>query len=78
MSHPVGKHISKEQDHELNHWLEKHDFKQSKDNREVLCHLIDSAKVGLGKDSAQHLEHTELDSYYKEHEWLWKGDFEKK
>lgn len=40
MTHPIGKHISKEQDHELDYWLKKHDFKESKDNRKSLCSLI--------------------------------------
>ena len=78
MSHPVGKHISKEQNHELNHWLEKHKLRETEDNREVLIRLIDSAKKALKKDSNKHLEHTELDDYFEEVKWLWKDDFEKK
>ncbi|WP_274240950.1 MULTISPECIES: hypothetical protein [unclassified Enterobacter] len=78
MAHPVGKHISKEQDHELNYWLKKHDFRENEDNREALCRLIDTAKSALEMNSNEHLEHTELDSYYEEFEWLWKDDFEKK
>lgn len=44
MSHPVGKHISTEQEHELNYWLKKEGFKESKENRKSLVWLIGAAK----------------------------------
>ncbi|EHX2146541.1 hypothetical protein K3R08_004407 [Escherichia albertii] len=78
MTHPIGKHISKEQDHELDYWLNKHDFKKSKDNRKSLCSLIDTAKSELDMDSSKHLEHTELNNYYEENKEQWEDKFEKK
>ncbi|MEQ9919247.1 hypothetical protein ABRQ09_00040 [Pectobacterium brasiliense] len=78
MSHPIGKHISKEQDHELNYWLKKQGFKESEKNRDSLKWLIDSAKSGLEMDSNEHLEHAELDEYFKNNKELWIKDFEAK
>ncbi|MEQ5095213.1 hypothetical protein [Proteus terrae] len=65
MSHPIGTHISKEQNHELNYWLEKNGFKESKENRAKLKAIIDNAKTFHGKESSQHLTHDELNDYYK-------------
>ncbi|EPN8968245.1 hypothetical protein ACT4F9_005090, partial [Escherichia coli] len=56
MTHPIGKHISKEQDHELDYWLKKHDFKESKDNRKSLCSLIDGF-APIFPDTCYHLTH---------------------
>lgn len=78
MSHPVGKHISKGQEHELNYWLRKHGFKQSEGNQESLKWLIDSAKIGLDMESSEHLEHAELDAYYEKNKEVWVIEFEKK
>ncbi|MBA0219480.1 hypothetical protein LOZ86_21265 (plasmid) [Pectobacterium parvum] len=78
MSHPVGKHISKEQDHELNYWLKKQGFKESDSNRESLKSLIDAAKIGLDMSSNKHLEHTELDVYFEGVKSIWIDDFEEK
>ncbi|MBG6016312.1 hypothetical protein ACTXA3_05325 [Proteus mirabilis] len=64
MSHPVGTHISKEQPHELEHWLKKHKLSTSIENQKKLCNLIDHVKTHYGKKSTQHLTHNELDSYY--------------
>ncbi|MEZ2794722.1 hypothetical protein [Proteus terrae] len=64
MSHPVGTHISKEQDHELNYWLEKNGFEKSEVNRTELKDIIDDAKAFHGKGSSQHLTHDELNKYY--------------
>lgn len=75
MSHPIGKYISKDQIHELNHWLRKQGFKQSEENRKSLIWLIDSAKIGLDMDSNEHLAHTELDEYFKENKSAWTSDF---
>ncbi|CAM7206593.1 MULTISPECIES: hypothetical protein [Enterobacteriaceae] len=78
MSHPVGKHISKEQEHELNYWLKKRGFKESKENRTSLVWLIESAKLGLGMPSNEHLEHAELDKYFEDNKGLWIDEFETK
>jgi len=66
MSHPVGTHISKEQDHELNYWLKTNNFGQTEDNRNKLKTWIDNAKAYHGKTASQHLTHDELNEYYQE------------
>lgn len=71
MSHPVAKHISKQQDHELNHWLKNNGFRQTDDNQETLCDLIDAAKTHYGKTSTQHLTHEELNQYFNENSKNW-------
>lgn len=78
MPHPVGKHISKEQEHELNYWLKKQGFKESKENKASLVWLIDSAKSGLGMNNNEHLEHAELDKYFEDNKSLWIDEFETK
>lgn len=71
MSHPVGTHISKSQDHELNYWLKKNDFGQTSDNRDTLCDLIDAAKDYYGKSDSEHLKHKELDTYFSDNSDSW-------
>lgn len=71
MSHPVGKYISKHQNHELEHWLRKWNCRQTQDNRDILISMIDAAKSFWDKDPAEHLAHQELDLYFVDHRALW-------
>lgn len=66
MAHPVGTHINRDQDHELEYWLRKWKFAQSKANKDILCGMIDDAKKANGLDSNKHLEHETLDAFYSD------------
>lgn len=76
MSHPIGIYISKSEDHELNYWLKKHDFRETDENREVLCDLIDVVKEYCAKETNQHLTHDELNEYFDDYSDEW--EFEEK
>lgn len=65
MSHPVGTHINKNQDHELEYWLRKNEFSQSEENKEVLRRIIDDAKKANGLRSNDHLTHDTLDQFFE-------------
>ena len=78
MSYPLGKRITKQQEHELNYWLERRGFRETEKNRESLKSLINAAKVSLYMNSTEYLEYDEINSYFKKYKWLWESDFEKK
>ncbi|WP_018652183.1 hypothetical protein [Actinobacillus capsulatus] len=66
MSKPIGKYISKSEDWELNHFLSKHGYRETEDNRTQLISIIDKVKGELGLKSSENLSHDQIDEYHEQ------------
>ncbi|MDE8033560.1 hypothetical protein OQ257_00015 [Actinobacillus equuli subsp. equuli] len=65
MNKPRGKYISKSEDWELNHFLSKHGYRETEDNRTKLISIIDKVKDELGLKCSENLSHDQIDEYYE-------------
>lgn len=66
MGKRIGKFISKSEDWELNHFLSKHGYRETEDNRKQLIKIIDEIKDKLGFSTSENLSHDQIDKYHKE------------
>ena len=62
MSKTIGKYINKSESWELNHFLSKHGYRETEDNRKQLIKIIDEIKKD--KD-LKNLSHDQIDKYHE-------------
>mgnify|MGYP003088405832 CR=1 FL=1 len=65
MSKPRGKYINTSEDWELNHFLSKHGYRETKDNQTQLIEIIDKVKDKLGLKNSENLSHEQIDKYHE-------------
>ncbi len=65
MSKPRGKYINTSEDWELNHFLSKHGYRETEDNRAQLIKIIDKVKDKFGVKSSENLSHAQIDEYHE-------------
>lgn len=65
MSKPIGKYINTSEDWELNHFLSKHGYRETGDNRAQLIGIIENVKDKLGVKSSENLSHVQIDEYHE-------------
>ena len=65
MTKPRGKYINTSEDWELNHFLSKHGYRETENNRAQLIKIIEKAKDNLGVESSENLSHDQIDKYYE-------------
>lgn len=59
-----GKFVNKAQDWELDDWLDRNNYRETKENRKIICTIIDDAKKDNGLKSQDNLSWEQLDKYF--------------
>ena len=65
MSKPRGKYINTSEDWELKHFLSKHGYRETENNRVKLIKIIEKAKDNLGVENSENLSHDQIDKYHE-------------